>query len=116
MVMDICAEVFFLDVADFIKKRITELRLQKDVSERKMSLDLGKGENYIRNLSNGYFLPSYEVLGEIAEYFGLTLSEFFCEDEKSLQAWQAAKMLLELDNEDMQCVIGLIERFNNRRK
>lgn len=114
--MDICAEVFFLEVAEFIRKRITELRLKKDISERKMSLDLGKSENYIRNITAGYSSTSFEMLNEIAEYFGLTLSEFFCEDERILQAQQAAQMMLDLDKEDMECVIMVIQRLKNTKK
>ena len=31
----------------FVRNRITELRLKKDVSEYQMSLDLGKNKSYI---------------------------------------------------------------------
>ena len=33
---------------EFIRSRITELRIEKDVSEHKMSLDLDKSGSYIR--------------------------------------------------------------------
>lgn len=33
---------------DFVRRRITELRIKKDISEYKMSLDLGHNKSYIR--------------------------------------------------------------------
>ena len=45
----------------FIRNRLTKLRQQKQVSERKMSLDLGHSTSYIRSitsLSLIHILPS----------------------------------------------------------
>ena len=38
---------------DFIRQRITELRIEKDVSEHRMSLDLDKSGSYIRGITSG---------------------------------------------------------------
>ena len=38
---------------EFVRSRITELRIKKNVSEHKMSLDLDKSGSYIRNITNG---------------------------------------------------------------
>ena len=42
----------------FIRDRITYLRMQKNVSEYKMSLDLGHGKSYIQIIASGRALPS----------------------------------------------------------
>lgn len=42
----------------FIRDRITELRLQKDVPERKMSIELGHSTSYIHSIASGRALPS----------------------------------------------------------
>ena len=42
----------------FIRERITELRIQKNISEYKMSLDLGHSKSYIQSISSGKALPS----------------------------------------------------------
>ena len=42
----------------FIRNRLTKLRQQKQVSERKMSLDLGHSTSYIRSITSGRALPS----------------------------------------------------------
>ena len=62
---------------DFVRSRITELRLNKSVSEHKMSLDLGKSGSYIRGITSGMALPSLKELFNIMAYFDVTPSEFF---------------------------------------
>lgn len=62
---------------DFIRARITELRIMENVSEHRMSLDLGKSGSYIRGITSGAALPSLKELFNIIEYFGMTPAEFF---------------------------------------
>ena len=71
---------------DFIRSRITELRMKKGVSEHKMSLDLDKSGSYIRGITNGTALPSLKELFNIITYFEMTPDEFFLplRDKKSL--------------------------------
>mgnify|MGYP000405466147 CR=1 FL=1 len=40
---------------EFIRERITQLRLQKGVSEYKMSYDLGHSRGYINNISSALY-------------------------------------------------------------
>lgn len=63
--------------AQFIRNRITQLRLQKDVSEYQMSYDLGHSRGYINNISSGKALPSMAEFLAICEYFSVTPVEFF---------------------------------------
>lgn len=63
--------------AVFIRQRITALRLQKNVSEYKMSLDLGQSRSYIQGITSGKVLPSMAMFLEICDYFGITPAEFF---------------------------------------
>jgi len=51
-----------MGIEDFIRTRITELRLKKDVSEHRMSLDLDKSGSYLRGISSGAALPSLKEL------------------------------------------------------
>ena len=61
----------------FIRNRIAELRLKKNVSEHQMSLDLDKSGSYIRGITNGLSMPSARGLLWIIQYFNMTPSEFF---------------------------------------
>ena len=72
----------------FIRERITELRLEKNVAESRMSQDLGYNKNYIEEISSGRSLPSLPGLLNIMEYLDVSPKEFFSEDvryEKDLQ-------------------------------
>ena len=62
---------------EFIRARITELRIRKDVSEHKMSLDIDKSGSYIRGITNGAALPSLKELFNIIAYFEMTPAAFF---------------------------------------
>lgn len=62
---------------EFVRSRITELRLKKNVSEHRMSLDLDKSPSYIRGITNGPALPSLKELFRIIAYFDMTPAEFF---------------------------------------
>lgn len=95
---------------DFIRSRITELRIKKDVSEHRMSLDLDKSGSYIRGITNGAALPSLKELFNIIAYFDMTPAEFFapledkdtpyhmlCDRLRSLDASDIAKVDTFLD-------------------
>ena len=64
---------------EFVRKRITELRMRLDpeVSEHKMSLELGRSGSYLRNISSGKALPSLKEFFNILDYLDVTVDEFF---------------------------------------
>ena len=96
----------------FLRNRITQLRLQKGVSEYQMSLDLGHSRGYIQNISSGKSLPSVEGLFEIWDYFGLTPAQFFDEsvDDPALVA-EAVKGLRQLSDSDKLLILSNINRL-----
>lgn len=61
----------------FIAERITKLRLEHNVSEYQLSLDLGFSKGYIQAISSGNILPSLSALYKICEYFEITPEQFF---------------------------------------
>ena len=46
---------------EFTQNRIAQLRMQKNVSARDMSLSLGQNNSYINQIENKKALPSYRV-------------------------------------------------------
>ena len=62
---------------DFLRNRITELRMARGISEREMSLSMGKGPSYINQITLGKSAPQFESFFEICEYFDITPEEFF---------------------------------------
>lgn len=65
-----------LEKKDFCN-RLIELRMNKGVSARDMSLSLGQSASYINNIENGVNLPSMTVFFYICEYLGISPMEFF---------------------------------------
>ena len=98
--------------AEFVRERITQLRLQKGVSEYRMSYDLGHSRGYINNISSGKSLPSRLELFVICEYFNITAIEFFNEkvsDPKLMR--KTIEGLDQLDSEDLELVQKTVERL-----
>ena len=62
---------------DYFCSRLTQLRLEKGVSARDMSLSLGQSESYINRIENQKMLPSMSVFFYICEYFNITPEEFW---------------------------------------
>ena len=73
---------------EFIRNRITELRLKKGISEYQLSLELGQNRGYIQTISSGRALPSMKQFLNICEYFEITPLQFFDDTEKHPTACQ----------------------------
>lgn len=95
----------------FVRQRITELRLQKGVSEYQMSYDLGQNKNYVRAITSGQALPSLRGLFNICDYFNITPAEFFAHDEYPQLIRAAIQQMTQLDEDDMLLVLSLLQRF-----
>ena len=66
--------------AQWFARRLTQLRMQKDISARDMSLSLGQSESYINKIENGKALPSMTVFFYICDFLDITPQEFFAQD------------------------------------
>ena len=66
-----------MDCFDWFPKRLSQLRIQKGVSARDMSLSLGQSDSYINKIENKRSLPSMVGFFYICEYFGITPRDFF---------------------------------------
>lgn len=58
-------------------KRLAQLRMNKGVSARDMSLSIGQNAGYINNIENGKALPSMANFFYICDYLGITPMDFF---------------------------------------
>lgn len=98
--------------SEFVRERITKLRVKKGVSEYKMSYDLGHSRGYINNISSGKTLPSMTEFFAICEYFDITPMEFFdtktSDPQLKNELIAAASMLSE---DDLELTIKNIKRL-----
>lgn len=66
-----------MDYLNWFPERIAELRMQKNVSARDMSLSLGQSASYINKIENGHIMPSMAGFFYICEYLDVTPQQFF---------------------------------------
>lgn len=100
---------------DFVRERITQLRIQKGVSEYKMSYDLGHSRGYIHNISSGKTLPSMTEFFAICEYFNISESEFFDASVDNPVLLRDVLMLAEkLEEKDLNLIRLVVLRFLNK--
>lgn len=96
----------------FIRERITQLRLQKGVSEYQMSYDLGHSRGYIYNISSGKALPPMKEFLAICDYFEITPQQFFDDSTRNPELIQKALSgLKELSEDDLLMLLGFINRL-----
>lgn len=99
----------------YIRERISVLRTKKNVSEYRMSTDLGHSKSYIQSISSGRSMPSLGEFLYICEYLGVTPKEFFDEDMKEPQLVQRlCELTRNMSEADLNVLISTAERLNDK--
>lgn len=99
----------------FVRDRITQLRLDKGVSEYQMSYDLGHSRGYIYNISSGKSLPSMNEFFSICDYFGISPCEFFdTEQNNPALISKVIDELKELSDDDILLMLTIINRLHKK--
>lgn len=97
---------------DFVRERITNLRIKKGVSEYQMSYDLGHSRGYVYNISSGKALPPLKEFFAICDYFEITPQQFFDDSSKNPELIQKAiEGMKQLDESDMLMLLSWINRM-----
>ena len=91
-------------------KRLTELRTQKGVSARDMSLSIGQNPGYIRAIESGTAFPTMANFFYICEYFNITPQEFFNFGEETSNGMNAlVDQLKQFDAEQINALTAFIK-------
>lgn len=105
-----------MDYPAYVRQRITELRLKRDVSEYEMSLALGMNRNYIQGITSGKALPSMAQFLNICEYFEITPMQFF--DGETLYPQLIRKVIEEMqgmDDEDLLLLLTVSRHLRRKQ-
>ncbi len=97
---------------EFIRRRISELRQKKGVTEYKMSQDLGHTKGYMQSISSGKTMPSYQELFRICDYLEVPPRALF--DEEGREPVLTAKLLRICDTlpaSELRQLIGIAEQM-----
>jgi len=96
-----------LDKNEF-SRRVEQLRKNKGVSARDMSLSLGQSPGYINSIENAVNYPSMTVFFYICEYLGITPAEFFETDSVNpSKETELAQAVRGLSNQQLDTLITL---------
>ena len=83
-----------MDYIEWFHNRVAELRIQKGVSARDMSLSLGQSDSYINKIENRRTMPSMVGFFYICEFLEITPQDFF--DVNTASPTKAAEVTKEI--------------------
>ena len=88
------------------------MRLEKGVSEHRMSLDMGHARSYIHGIVSGKTLPSMLEFLYLCEYFGITPAQFFESKEKrTLLSMEIGRESEGLTEEEKRMILHIIRKM-----
>jgi transcriptional regulator with XRE-family HTH domain len=99
----------YVDYLEYFSERILNLRLAKNVSARKMSLDMGLNKGYIGQIESKKSLPSLEVFIYICDYFDIAPRDFF--DDEVVYPTKIKSIVADLnklDDNQLDNIAGVI--------
>ena len=100
----------------FIRNRIAFLRIQKGISEYRMSLDLGHSKSYIQSISSGKSLPSLPEFLYICEYLGVTPRDFFDSGiPEPVLVNELHTLIKDMEKEDLLALTAVAKRMRSCR-
>ena len=100
-----------MEQSDFIR-RLVELRMNKGVSAREMSLSIGQAPSYINNIETGVSFPSMTAFFYICDFLGVTPSEFFdMENTNPIKSRELLEATKGLKNEQLDSLISIAKNL-----
>ncbi len=99
----------------FIRERISDLRTKMNVSEYRMSTDLGHSKSYIQSISSGRAMPSMSEFLYICEYLGVTPKEFFDDSINEPQLVnELCELVRDMSQDNLKILVDLAKRLNEK--
>lgn len=102
---------------EYVRQKITELRIKRNISEYQLSYDVGHSKNYVHNIVTGYSQPSVKELLYLIEALGVTPRDFFDEAVEFSNPY-LSKRIMEgikgMSDENLKAVLLIVERLNEK--
>ena len=97
-----------------IRERIEKLRQDRGWTENYLAMEAGLTQSTLNTLINRDHSPRVDTLQKICEAFGITLEQFFSEEEKVQGLTEKENLLLsfyrKLDPKKQQALIDLLNK------
>ncbi len=96
-----------------VLKKINKLRLDRNWSVYKLSVESGVSQSTLTNMFNRETLPSITTLESICDAFSMTMSEFFDEetDEVKLTDINVIELYHSIPRESQKTVVELMQQL-----
>ena len=105
----------YTELGECFAKRLAQLRNDKKVSAREMSLSIGQCNSYINSIELGKNFPTMTGFFYICEYLGVTPSEFFDFDNRSpKETEELISGFRRLNLKQQELVLALIKEIKPR--
>lgn len=104
-----------MDYTQWFAERLTQLRMEKGVSARDMSLSLGQSESYINKIENRRTMPSMAGFFYICEFLGVEPHEFF--DTETISPAKSLEIIREigkLSPDKAEHILQVIKDLSNQ--
>ena len=99
---------------DTFAARLTQLRTNKGISAREMSLSIGQNPGYINSIESGKAMPSMTVFFYICDYLKISPQEFFdLEIKQPEKIGLFIKYARKLNDQQLEHVSALIKDITN---
>ena len=106
-------ETFKKDFADTLR----QLRNERKISAREMSLELGQNVNYINYIETGRHLPSMQGFFLICDYFGIQPSDFLkSQKENNEDDSDDMTFFSKLSKRQQKSIVTMIKEFLNAKQ
>lgn len=97
-------------------QRLTQLRINKGVSARDMSLSIGQNPGYINTIENGKAFPTMTNFFYICEFLSVTPQEFFDADSHNPEKLHVLmEYLRQLDDKQIDSLTTIAEGLAEKR-
>ncbi len=98
---------------EFFYNRLVQLRMERNISARDMSVSLGHCESYINKIENKKSLPSLPIFFDICHFLNIHPSDFFSNDiQDTLLSKEYVKEFNSLNEEQKEHVLSIIRDIN----
>ncbi|MFI3213309.1 MAG: helix-turn-helix transcriptional regulator [Eubacteriales bacterium] len=99
---------------DLLSSRLSQLREEKNISAREMSLAIGQSASYINKIENQKAYPSMQIFFYICEFLGVTPTEFFSSDvAHPILIQEALVELKKLNKDQLKRQVDLLKDINH---
>lgn len=100
---------------EFLRNRITQILIERNISEHELSLALGTNPSYINKITRGKTYPSMSKFFEICEYLDIEPYYFFeTYIDSPIQFKKVVHDLIELEEKDFQFIALSIAHLLDR--